>query len=306
MLGHSKNKGLEWCIDIFFYVLGSAIYAVAINTFTAPNQIAPGGITGLATVGNYLFHIPIGVLTFLLNVPIFIWAVIGLGYHTVLKTVVATVVLSAGIDVLSPFLPAYEGDPILAGLFGGVIQGMGLSLIFMRGATTGGSDTIAQLLLRKHPHLSMGKILLGVDATIVIISAVAFQSLESALYAFLAIFSCSRVVDTILYGTSIGNGKLLFIMSEKSQEIANAILAMDRGVTLLKAKGAYSGKENAVVLSAVRREQVQGVKDVIHELDPNAFFIVGDAGEIGGEGFGEFQPKEKTLGELLFRRKKQP
>ncbi len=306
MTVRAKNKGKELFLDAFFFLLGSALYAVAVKCFTAPNHIAPGGITGLSTVLNYLLSTPIGVLVILLNTPIFIWAIFELGYKMVVKTIAATVLSSVAIDLLGLVLPAYEGSEMLAAIFGGALEGIGLSCIFVRGATTGGTDMIARLLGRRFRHISMGKLMLGVDAVVVIISAVAFQSLESALYAFIAIFVSTRLIDSILYGTDAGTGKVLFIISEKSAEITQEILKeMDRGVTILKSRGAYSGREGEVLLSAVRRDEVHKVRDIIHDTDPNAFLIVGEAGEISGEGFRELSPDEKTLKELLKKNKEQ-
>ena len=279
--------------DLLFFVAGSLIYAVSVKMFTAPNHIASGGVTGLSIVLNYLFHTPIGATAFLINIPIFIW------------TFVATLLSSAAIDLMGVVIPPYEGNQMLAAIFGGVLEGVGLALVFTRGGTTGGTDMVARLLGRHFRHLSMGKLMLGVDFVIIVFSGFAFQSMESALYALLTIFVSTRLIDAILYGTDMGNGKVLFIISEKNEEIAqNILIGLDRGVTALKSRGGYSGREGEVLLCAVRRYEVSKVYDIVHSVDTNAFIIVGEAGEITGEGFREIKPDDKSLRQILKENRK--
>lgn len=295
-----KQKLQEALKDLIFFAGGSCIYAVSVNMFTAPNKIAPGGVTGISIMLNYLFHFPIGMLSLLLNIPIFIWAIMEIGYKLVGKTMVATIFVSVAIDLVGKIVPAYTGNQMLAALFGGMLEGVGLSLVFMRGGTTGGSDLVARLLGRRIPHFSMGKLMLGVDLTIVLVSAFVYDSIESALYAVIAIFVSTKLIDSILYGTDTGTGKLLFIMSVKNDEIAQDILTdMDRGVTVLKSRGAYSGREGEVLLCAVRRYEVVKVKEIVRSHDKDAFMIIGDAGEISGEGFRMVKQEDKTLIQLI-------
>ena len=165
-------------LDLAFMAAGAVVYAVSVNAFTSPNNIAPGGVTGIATMLNYLFSTPIGLVAFLINIPIILWAVVEIGYKLVAKTVTAIVLISLMIDLFSRFVPAYQGDPILVALFAGVLEGVGLSLIFVRGATTGGSDLVARLLGRRLPHLSMGKLMLAVDGAVVAVSAFVYGSVD--------------------------------------------------------------------------------------------------------------------------------
>ena len=294
--------------DLLFFMMGSLLDAVSVKMFTAPNHIVSGGVTGLSVVCNYLFHTPIGVIAFLINIPIFIWAIVDIGYKLVAKTFVATLLSSLAIDLVGYVVPPYEGNLMLAAIFGGVLEGVGLALVFTRGGTTGGTDLVARLLGRRFRHLSMGKLMLGVDFVIITIAALAFRSMESALYALITIFVSTRLIDTILYGTDMGNGKMLFIISEKNAEIAQRILIeLDRGVTALKSRGLYSGREGEMLLCAVRRYEVSKVYDIVHMSDPNAFVIVGEAGEITGEGFREVKADDKSLRQILKenRRKKE-
>lgn len=289
-------------VDILYFLAGSVLFAVSVNSFTAPNRIAPGGITGLATVLNYLLGTPIGTMLFVINMPVFLWAIWDLGYRMVGKTILATLLCSVTIDLLSPILPVYQGDHMLAAVFGGVLEGTGLSLVLLRGATTGGTDLIARLLERRLRSLSIGQLMMGVDALVILLAGFVYRSLESALYAFIAVFVSTRLIDTILYGADVGTGKMLFIMSEKNNEIAAKILSeLERGVTALQARGVYSGRNGEVLLCAVRRYEVSRVTDIVRSTDKNAFIIIGEAGEIAGEGFREVKKDDKTLKDLLHK-----
>ena len=294
----SRSKTLV--LDGLFFVAGALIDAVAGNVFTAPNHIAPGGITGIGTMLNYLFQTPIGMVNMIINIPIIIWAIIEIGYKLVAKSIAAIIVFSVAIDTLALVLPAYDGNPFLAAIFGGVLEGIGLALVFMRGSTTGGTDMIARLLGKHFRHLSMGKLMLAVDLIVIAASALVYQKLESALYAIIAIFVSTRIIDTILYGTDSGNGKLYFIISKKSDEIRRRILEdIDRGVTIIPIQGGYSGQDGEMLLCAVRRYEVAKINDIIHTADRDAFVIVGEAGEITGEGFRSASSDDKTLREII-------
>lgn len=294
----SRSKTLV--MDGLFFVAGALIDAVSVNVFTAPNHIAPGGITGIGTMLNYLFQTPIGMVNMIINIPIIIWAIVEIGYKLVAKSIAAIIVFSVAIDTLALVLPAYDGNPFLAAIFGGVLEGIGLALVFMRGSTTGGTDMIARLLGKHFRHLSMGKLMLAVDLVVIAASALVYQKLESALYAIIAIFVSTRIIDTILYGTDSGNGKLYFIISKKSDEIRRRILEdIDRGVTIIPIQGGYSGQDGEMLLCAVRRYEVAKINDIIHTADRDAFVIVGEAGEITGEGFRSASSDDKTLREII-------
>lgn len=306
-MGELKKQNRIVLVDVLYFLAGSVLFAVSVNSFTAPNRIAPGGITGLATVLNYLLGTPIGTMLFVINMPVFLWAIWDLGYRMVGKTILATLLCSVTIDLLSPVLPVYQGDHMLAAVFGGVLEGTGLSLVLLRGATTGGTDLIARLLERRLRSLSIGQLMMGVDALVILLSGFIYRSLESALYAFIAVFVSTRLIDTILYGADVGTGKMLFIMSEKNDEIAAKILSeLERGVTALQSRGVYSGRGGEVLLCAVRRYEVSRVTDIVRSTDKNAFIIIGEAGEIAGEGFHEVKKDDKTLKDLLHKIKSRP
>ncbi len=307
-LSHRHGDVRDTVVDLLIYGASGLLFAVDIKCFTAPNQIAPGGVTGLSTVINFLSGAPIGLLNFLLNLPMFIWAFFEVGYKLVLRTVAANLITSLCIDQIGSRLPAYAGNPMLAALFGGLLEGISLSLVFMREATTGGTDLVARLLKRRFRHLSTGRLMLSIDLIIVLISAVVYKRIESILYALIYIFISTRVIDTILYGADIGHGKVMWIMTAHSEQVAQKIMdELDRGVTGLQARGMYSGIHSEMLMCAVSRTEVYRVKDLVHSVDPDAFIIVGDAGEISGEGFNHPTANDKTLPELVraARRKKE-
>lgn len=287
-------------LDLLFMVLGSAVYAVEVNAFTAPNNIAAGGITGICTMLNYLFSTPIGLASFLINIPIVLWAVVEIGYKLVAKTVTAIVLISLMIDLFSRFVPAYQGDPILVALFAGVLEGVGLSLIFVRGATTGGSDLVARLLGRRLPHLSMGKLMLAVDGAVVAVSAFVYGSVENAMYACIVIFVSTRLIDAILYGFDAGTGKLFYVMSPKVRQMGNRVIQeLERTVTYLDSHGGYIDEPGETMLCVVRRFEVYQLQRIIREEDNDAFVIVGEAGQVTGEGFRSMHPDDKSVKELV-------
>lgn len=287
-------------LDLAFMAAGAVVYAVSVNAFTSPNNIAPGGVTGIATMLNYLFSTPIGLVAFLINIPIILWAVVEIGYKLVAKSVVAILLSSVAIDLLAPIIPSYQGNMILVALFAGLCEGLGLSLTFLRGATTGGTDMLARLLGRRMPHLSMGKLMLAVDGLIVLASAFVYGSIENAMYACIVIFVSTRLIDSILYGTDVGTGKLFFVMSPKVRQMGDRIIReVDRTVTYLDSHGGYTNEPGETMLCAVRRFEVFQVQAIIREEDRDAFVIVGDAGQITGEGFRSAHSDDKPLKELL-------
>lgn len=284
MQEYKQYKALAW--DLVCYGAGSLLYAASVNIFTAPNYVTGGGLTGLAVVANKLFGFPIGAATIALNIPLFVWGYLRMGADFVKKSAVATVISSLIIDACAPFLPIYTKDVLLACIFGGVLSGIGLSLVFMRGATTGGSDLAAGILKSYKPGLSVGRIIFALDAIVVITSGVAFKNAESALYATVVIFISSRLIDAVLYGTGNGNGKAVFIVSAKSDIIAKQInISLNRGVTLLNGMGSYSGNSLTIILCALYRREFHKIERLALNIDPHCFIIAADATEIRGLGF---------------------
>lgn len=294
------KKANHWVRDIFLIIVGSCIYAVSVDTFTAPNNIAPGGLTGTATILNYLFNTPIGTVILVLNIPIIIWAIIEIGYKLVIKSTVAIVISSLAIDLFALFMPVYSGDPILIAVAAGVLEGVGLALVLMSGATTGGTDLAARVINNKMKFFSMGKLMMAIDGTVILVSAIVFNSFESAMYACIVVFVSTSIIDTMLYGADVGTGKMFFVMSSKAEEIGEAVMVeLERGVTYLKSRGGYVKVDGEILFCAVRKFEIFQMYDIIHRIDEDAFVILGDAGSITGEGFKSVKSDDKTLQELI-------
>lgn len=280
----NREEAKYYITGIFYWIAGSFLYAVAVNTFTAPNGILLGGFTGVATILNHVFATPIGTVVFLMNVPLFIIAFKKFGYEFIVNTVIATFLASFMIDFTAFFLPVYSGDKLLASLFGGVIGGAGLALIFLRNATTGGVDIIAKLLRLRFPHISMGRVILFMDFIVIAASFFVYHSLENLLYAVIVIFVSSQAIDYVLYGS--GNGKILYIVTDKYKDVAYKINnELHRGVSIFDIQGGYTGEPKKMLFCAVKAQEVARFAKEIKNIDENSFVVISDAGEILGEGF---------------------
>ena len=271
--------------------LGAVIYALAFDWFVAPNQIAMGGVTGLAQIVNALVPVlPVGVLSILVNVPLFLAGWRLLGGRLLVSSLYAMAVSSLAIDVIAWMHTFPPMDPILATLYGGAGMGVGLGLVFSQGATTGGTDIIGKLLKLKFPWLPIGKLVMIPDMVVVILAAVVFGTVNAALYGLIQMYLLSKVMDMILYGWD--TSRVPYILTDRWEETVQGLLDMNRGVTLLQGKGAYTGAEKQVLLVAFRQREIVPIKRMLREIDPKAFFIVCDAHEILGEGFGDYQKEE--------------
>jgi uncharacterized membrane-anchored protein YitT (DUF2179 family) len=295
------KKAMIYLSKYVYITLGALIGALGMNIFLVPNRIAPGGISGLATIVYYLAGkaVPIGILILIFNLPLFVIGFIMLGKHFIIRTAFGTTVFSLAIDLTAPYINDFastfiqsggETDMMLFSIFGGGIMGLGLGIIFRMRSTTGGVDLLAEILIRKGSRLSMGQTMLVFDAIIVIIAGIIFQSILIALYTIVCILVFSKVVDTILDGLEVAKG--LFIISDKSKEISDEIIrVLDRGVTGLKGTGKYTSTEKEVLFSIVGPREIPLMKRVIKEIDPKAFVVVTDVHEVLGEGFKGFDNK---------------
>lgn len=284
----STKKSVKWLIDILLIIAGSVIYSMGINSFTAPNDIAPGGVGGIATVISYLsgHTIGIGLVFGLINVPLIIAGFLKLGRSMMIKTLLSVAFTTACTDYLSVFFPVYQGDRIIAAVFGGLLIGSGIGIVYYREGTTGGTDIINKLIQRAKPHLSLGVIMMMTDAAVVLISILVYGQLESGLYAIIAIFVSSRIMDVILYGGR--EGKVVLIFSEKSEEIGQAIISsISRGATFLKGEGVYTHTGKNVICCAVHKNEYVKLKRIVKEQDEYAFIITATANEVLGKGFRE-------------------
>ena len=277
-----SNEPLFAWIKIIF---GCFIAASAYPLFITPHNIAPGGLTGVAIILNYIFHVPVGITSFLLGVPLFI-----IGWRTVsaqfaLRSLGATAIFSVFIDIL-PF-PSVTDDYLMATLFGGILLGVGLAIIMTGNATTGGTDMLAQMLHHYFPSVKVGVFLTALDGCVVL-AAWFTMSANAALYALCNIYICARVIDMMLSGW--GSAKACYIISNRAAKVAERImLELDRGVTLLDATGAYSGEQRKMIVCVAGSREIPRVKRIVKEEDPTAFLFITDTHETLGEGFNKLK-----------------
>jgi len=269
--------------------LACAIYALGFNWFFVPNQIGYGGVTGLAQMLHGIFGRPsIGVLIIAINIPLFLMGWGLLGRRLFFTSLFAVSLSSVFIDLLAAAYAFPAMDPLLASLYGGVSIGFSLGVIFLQGATTGGTDIGARLLKLRLTWLPMGRIILILDLFVILGTAIVFRKLNSALYGLVSLYISALVIDGLLYGTD--PAKVAYIISERHVEIADAIAGrLQRGVTILHGEGAWSGAEKNVLLCAIKVRQVVELKRTVKELDPDAFLIVCDAHEVLGDGFRKYR-----------------
>lgn len=272
-------------------LVGAFIWGIGFRFFTYNVQFVGGGATGLAMIINQLTDLPIGVLTFCINVPLFLIAWRKLGLHFMIHSTVAMVVITTTMDLMAYIPIKATGDLLLAAIYGGIIKGFGLGLIYSEGLATGGGDVTVRLLRRKYPYVNLGTLMMCVDAVIVLSYAVIFSRYDKAMYTMISMFVSTKVVDIIVYGSM--NAKLCYIITDFSSDVQKAIsVKLQRGVTLLDGHGAYTGKHKEVILCIVKKNQMVEVRNIARAIDPSAFFIVTDAQEVFGKGFSDIMSND--------------
>lgn len=268
---------------IFFLLIGIALFSFSAGNILKPNNLAPGGITGISVILNHYTNISLGILVFLFNTPLLIIGIKVFGLKEMAPTFFTLLISSVLMDVISLLSPIVT-DTFLATIYGGVLYGAGLGIILRCGSTTGGSDIIVKLLKLKFPYIETGKLFLLLDAVVVALSALAFKNITVALYSGLTIYISSLVLDKILYGTD--GAKMLYIISERSDDIAKDFLyQLNVGITYLNAVGAYRNDEKRVIMCVMKKTNLPKAREIVKNLDANAFMIIGSANEILGEGF---------------------
>lgn len=270
-------------VDFAWVTAGVIITALGLDMFLIPNKIAAGGVSGAATVVHYIIGLPVGITMLFMNIPLFIMGISRLGLTFGFRSLYGTVSLSVAIDLLNRFLPVPTEDSLLAALYGGVMVGLGLGLVFRYRGTTGGTD-LAAALIRSYKGINIGQALFMVDALVVISAGLTFHSWELAMYALITIFISAWMIDLVQEGISYA--KAFFIISDKQEAVVNALFNnMDRGVTALKGKGLYTQTDREVLFIVVTRSEVSTLKNVVYNVDPAAFVILTDVREVLGEGF---------------------
>ena len=277
-----KRDGIFW--DICAELAGSFLFAAGVDIFTAPNHVVPGGVTGIATMLNDLTGLPIGIGSLLLNLPLILLGWRFLGKSFVRSTLRTLVILTILTDALAVFLPKYTGNLLLASIFGGLLIGAGLGIVFQRGSSTGGSDIVGRLLLLKYPHIQLGKMLLYIDFAVIVAAGFYYSSMEAALYALVSVYTAERALDTVLYGDR--RGVVAWAVVEDPERAAGVIMEkIDRGVTFLSGEGGYTGGVRRVIMCAMPENQFPIFKKAVKECDPAAFIMSSPSNEIVGEGF---------------------
>lgn len=281
-----KTKG-KLFLQLVTISLGCVAYAAGLILFLNPNDLAPGGVSGVSIMLNRFIPVEVGTLILLFNIPLLIIAFIKFGAKFTAMTAFATALSSTIMDLMGAFLPpdyAVTKDKLLAGIFGGALMAFGMGVIFRAGGTTGGSDIIIRLLRRKFRHLKTSTIFLITDCIIVGVSALVFGNIEAALYAGIALAVNSTVLDFVLYGSN--GARMIFIVTEHPDEI-NKVLTekVNTGSTVIKGEGAYTGREKTILMVVAKKHRFPKIRDAVGAADPNSFMIVSSASEIFGNGY---------------------
>ena len=272
-----KEQLLAWCQIVIGCVIGAAAYP----TFLDPGKIAPGGLTGVAMIMKHLWGWDIGITSLILNIPLFIIGYKAMGRVFAFRSLVATILFSFMIDLLP--LEAIPVEPMLGTLYGGILLGIGLGFILRGGATTGGTDMAARLVHKYLPFMSVGMFLFLIDC-VVVVAAWIFIGSSEALYALICIFISGKAVDMVMLGLS--SNKACFVITDQWERVSRRLLdEMERGVTQLTAKGAYTGKDRPVVLCVLPPQEVSRLKEIVRQEDEKAFMFITEAHEALGEGF---------------------
>ncbi len=277
------EKALAILRDYVLITLGGICIALSVDMFLVPNNVVSSGITGLGMIAHFLWGWKIGVVTFILNIPLLVAGVrYAGGMRFFIRTVYAVVVMTAAIDLLAAHVPPITGDPLIYTLFGGLLDGLGVGLVLRGKGTTAGTDIIAQLVNR-FMGVSFGVVLLLVNS-VILLAAAAVTGLMPVLYALVVAFVSSRVVDSVQEG--VGFARAVFIITNEMEAVREAIFNnLDRGVTIIEARGGYTEQPRPMLFVTVTRGELMPLKQIIAEIDPRAFVVVTDAYEVLGQGF---------------------
>lgn len=281
------KKAMETAIWFGKLIIGAAIFSLGFDLFLEPNGLNAGGLTGLAMVLVYFMGFgSVGTITTLVNLPLFILGGKKIGKKFFFGSLVGMLALTLTIDLFT-IIPVPETDPLLAALYGGVICGAGLGIVFMTGASTGGSDILVRLLKLRFQHVPIGTINIVFDLVVATLTGLVFQDISRSLYSGVAIFVSGKIIDAVVY--RFDYSKVALIISPEYEKIVKAIaLELDRGATYLNGEGSYSGASTKVVLTAVKRQQLAQLKALVVEIDPNAFIIMQEAHQVLGDGFARY------------------
>ena len=279
-----KNKVWSALLDILKTAIGCALFALGFDLFLQPGGMNAGGLSGLAMVFVHLTEFgSVGIITALLNIPLFVLAGVKIGKKFFVGSLLGMAFSSVFIDLFA-LLPVPAVEPLIGAIYGGVICGAGLGFVFAAGVSTGGSDIIVRLLKLKYRHVPIGVISMGFDACVAILTGIVFRNVNSALYTGIAIYISGKIIDMVVYSFDYSNVAL--IITKEYASVAQAISdKLERGATFLHGEGTYTGKTTKVVLTAVKKQQVADLKELVVSIDPDAFIIVQEAHQVLGDGF---------------------
>ena len=277
-------KTLIWFAKI---VGGCAIFGAGFAMFLEPNDLNAGGVSGLAMMTVHLLKFgSVGTITMLMNLPLFILGGVKVGKKFFVGSLVGMAASSVLLDLFS-LLPNPSAEPLLAALYGGLLCGIGLGIVFSTGASTGGSDIVVRLLKLKYENVPIGTISIVFDAVVVILTGLVFWDVSKALYSGVTIFVSGQVIDAVVY--RFDYSKVALIISKEHERITREIgLKLDRGATYLNGEGSYSRNEMKVILTVVKKQQVAELKRLVMDIDGNAFVVVQEAHQVLGEGFSHY------------------
>lgn len=269
--------------EIFGTILGSFVISIGISLFLLPNQLSSGGIAGIGTIIYYLLKIPMGTTIILLNIPLFLISILKIGKSFFVKSLIGTISLSIFIDWLDKFKPLTQ-DRFLACIYGGIIIGVGTAIILKVNSSTGGTDMVTYIAKKYKPNIRTGNIIVIIDIIIVTLNMFFFREIEIGLYSGIAIYLMGKIIDILFEG--IDFTKLIFIVSKKSEEIAEKIgKSIERGTTGIYGKGMYTNEERLILMCAVTRRDVSKVTEIAKKIDKNSFIIITNSREVLGQGF---------------------
>ncbi|MFC2101552.1 YitT family protein [Bacteroidota bacterium] len=287
-----KPFSKKWFLSYSLIIIGSFILAVGFVLFITPYKIVPGGVYGISIVLHYLFGTPVGLMALCFDIPLTLIGLKILGPRFGFKTVLGFSLTAIFTDTLTYFWgyePLVQGDALLSSIFGGVLIGLGLGLVFKSKATSGGSDIIA-MIINKRTKIPLGQLMILVDSVIVLFGLAVFQDWKIPLYSWIVIFISGKVIDVVMEGLSYD--KSLFIISDKHEEIRDKIINnLNRGGTYIDGKGMYNFADRKIIFTVVSRRELALLQEYIHKIDPHAFMTVLDATEILGEGFRSLNEK---------------
>lgn len=280
----TENKTGRFLLDLVCSVIGSAMIGASLAMFTIPNDIAAGGVSGLATALAYITPIRVSIWTLALNIPLLLAAWKLLGPRPLAFTLISTVLLSVFIDFCAAVLPQYKNDALIASFFGGALSGLGVGILFLRGISTGGTDLLALLMKKWLPNVPTGMLLLFLDITVVAVAVCVFKDIDVALYSSITIMVNSRVIDALAEG--VDYAKVIYTITENGSKVVNVLNTLtDRGTTVMPAFGGYTGTEKQMIVTVTRRRELAQTLRLIKQTDPAAFTFVMDSTEVHGEGF---------------------